>query len=586
MKKYKDQSIRRFLEMIRTQLENERSSFISHWRDISEHISPRRARFSTSETNQGDKRNQKIIDSTAVLALRTLRSGMMSGVTSPARPWFKLTVSDPKMAEDVAVKEWLDEVSRRMTTVFLRSNLYNVLPVLYSDLGAFGTSAMLMEEDFDDVIRFYPFPIGSYSIANDAKLKVNTFHREFRMTVRQLVQEFGMKDKEKPQDIDWDVFSPYIKSQWENGEWEQWIDVYHYIIPNEDYKPDSDDPLKKRFKSVYIEAGLNPRYTEALDETKTLRVGGHDYFPVLCPRWEVTGQDVYGTSCPGMETLGDIRQLQLHEKRGLQAIEKMVNPPMTAPTSMRNQRVSLLPGDVTFTDNREGQQGLRPIHEVKFSVQELEMKSQQIRNRIQRGFYEDLFLMLAASDRRQITAREIEERHEEKLLALGPVLEQLNQDLLDPLIDNTFSIMLNQGLIPQAPPQLQGSDLKIEYISIMAQAQKLISMGSVDKFTQYVGMVAQYDPSVLQKVSADQLIDVYADIVSLPNGIVRSDEEVAQMRAEAQKAQQAQAQAEQMKMQASAAKDLSAAKIEDDNGLGALIDRAQSGQIGNTQVGI
>jgi hypothetical protein len=586
MRKIKDLSTRRYFELVRTQLANERSSFESHWRDIGDHIWPRGYRFSTSDTNQGDKRQQKIIDSTGSLALRTLSSGMMSGVTSPARPWFRLTVSDPQQAESSDVKTWLDEVGRRMTTVFLRSNLYNALPILYKAIGAFGTSALYMEEDFDEVVRFSVFPVGSFSIANDSKLKVRVFHREFRMTVRQLVQEFGITNPDKPQDINWSKLSETIKNQWMNGMYEDWIDVYHYIIPNDQYEPDSDDPLKKKFLSIYLEAGKNNDSGLNLDEERVLRKQGHSFFPILCPRWELNGQDVYGTSCPGMDTLPDIKQLQLHEKRSLQAIEKMVNPPMTAPTGMRNQKVSLLPGDVTFTDIREGQQGLRPIHEVRFSVRELEEKSQQIRNRIQRGFYEDLFLMLAASDRRQITAREIEERHEEKLLALGPVLEQLNQDLLDPLIDNTFAIMLDQGLIPPAPEELQGQDLKIEYISIMAQAQKLIGIGAVERFTSYAGQVAQYDPSVLQKISADQLIDVYSELVSLPAGVVRSDDEVAEIRAEMAARQQAMQQAEQAQMQAATAKDLSQSKIEDDNGLGLLIDRAQSGQIGNPIAGI
>ena len=185
--------------------------------------------------------------------------------------------------------------------------------------------------------------------------------------------------------------------------------------------------------------------------------------------------------------------------------------------------------------------------------------------------------MLASSDRRQITAREVEERHEEKLLALGPVLEQLNQDLLDPLIDNTFAEMLEQGLVPPAPEELQGEDLKVEYVSIMAQAQKLVGIGAVERFTTYVGQVAAAYPQIVDKVNGDELVDVYSNLVSLPSGIVRSDDEVAEMRSAREAAQQKQVQVEQMAQQATMAKDLSQAKIEDDNGLGALIKQAQAG---------
>jgi hypothetical protein len=134
---------------------------------------------------------------------------------------------------------------------------------------------------------------------------------------------------------------------------------------------------------------------------------------------------------------------------------------MVADPSLRREKLSILPGDTSFAGMRDGRPGFAPVYQVQPEIQHLEAKQQQVRLRIQRAFYEDLFLMLAETDRRQITAREIEERHEEKLLALGPVLEQLNQDLLDPLIDNTYAIMERQGLIPEAPEELHGKPVMV-----------------------------------------------------------------------------------------------------------------------------
>ena len=201
----------------------------------------------------------------------------------------------------------------------------------------------------------------------------------------------------------------------------------------------------------------------------------------------------------------------------------------------------------------------------------MENKQAQVRNRIQRAFYEDLFLMLANSDRRQITAREIEERHEEKLLALGPVLEQVNQDLLDPLTDIVFDIHMRQGLIPPPPQELQGMDLKVEYVSIMAQAQKMLGIAGVDRFTGFVGQLAAADPSVLDKIKADKVVDVYADMTSVPPNIVRSDDEVKLIRDQRAKAQQAQAQAQAMQMQVQNAQALSQTKLEGDSALDELL---------------
>lgn len=202
---------------------------------------------------------------------------------------------------------------------------------------------------------------------------------------------------------------------------------------------------------------------------------------------------------------------------------------------------------------------------------ELEQKQSEVRNRIRRTFFEDLFLMLASSDRRQITAREIDERHEEKLLALGPVLEQLNQDLLDPLIDIAFTIMQKQGMLPQAPPEIQGQEMKIEYISIMAQAQKMVGLASVDRFAGFAAQVASIDPRSLDKLNTDNLIDVYGDMTSVPSKLIRSDEEAQEIRDKRDQQAQAQAQAESAAQMASAAKDLSQAKTSDENVLSQVL---------------
>ncbi len=566
------------LEVLRAQLENERSTFLTHWRDLGDFILPRRPRFFTSDTNKGDRRNQKIIDITPTLAVRTLASGMMAGITSPARPWFRLTTPDPDLSEYGAVKDWLDIVTRRMGSVFLRSNLYNTLPTVYKDLGVFATGAMSIEEDFDDTIRTYPFPIGSYTISNNEQLKVDIFFREFRMTVRQIVSKFGQRDVDG--NVDWSNISSHVKNMWEQHNRETWIDVCHVIQPNADYNPNKIQAKFKKFSSVYYEKGISERGGSYLGNTQydvALSEKGYDYFPILAPRWETTGEDSYGTSCPGMDALGDIKQLQLGERRAAQAIEKMVNPPMTAPTSMRSQKASILPGDITFVDIREGQQGFRATHEVNFDISHLEQKQAQIRQRISRAFYEDLFLMLANSDRRQITAREIDERHEEKLLALGPVLEQLNQDLLDPLIDNTFAIMLRQGQIPRPPDELQGVTLKVEYISIMAQAQKLAGLSGIERFTSFASQVAQVDPQVMDKIDRDQLIDEYAEITGIPNKIVRTDEAVAAIR-EGRQRQQAAAMAPQViKDVSESAKNLAGADLEGNNALTELMKQSRAG---------
>lgn len=570
------------LELLRSQLDLERSSFLATWREAGDYILPRRPRFVTTDANRGDRRNQKIIDSTATLAARTLRSGMMSGVTSPARPWFSLTTPDPALSESSAVKDWCYLISQRMAGVFLKSNLYNVLPIVYGDIGVFATGAMIVEEDFDDVVRFYPFPIGSYMIANDEKLRVNVFFRDFRMTVRQIVGKFGYDSVTKK--IDWSNISTAVKSLWDNKQPEAWVDVRHVIRPNPDYDPKKLHSKFKKYQSVYYEAGnYSSGQNQGGLDGLVLSEKGYDYFPVLCPRWEVTGEDVYGTSCPAIDAIGDIKQLQIGEKRKMQAIDKMVNPPMVAPTSMRNQKTSILPGDISYSDEREGQKGFRPAHEVTARILELQETQRECQGRIKRAFFEDLFLMLSDSDRRQITAREVQERHEEKLLALGPVLEQLNQDLLDPLIDITFEMMRRQGRIPPPPKELQGQDLKVEYTSIMAQAQKLIGIEGVERFASFAQGVVQAHPDSGDKIDTDHMLEVYGEMTSIAPGIIRTDDQVQAIRQQRAKAQQAQQQMEMMQQGAQTAQTLSQTDMGGDSALNRLLDTAKAGQLEPTQ---
>jgi hypothetical protein len=571
---------RRELELQLAELKRERTTFESHWRDMSDFMSPRGARFLITDNNKGDRlQNQKIIDNSAGMGARTLSAGMMGGVTSPAREWFRLALSNPEFAQSQAVKEWLDDLTRRMSTMFLQSNVYKTLPKTYKGLAIFGTSSLFVEEDFEKVMRTHQLPIGAYWVSNNEAGIIDVFMREFRMTVRQIVEKFGRTRPGGP--IDWSNISVAVRNHWETAKHkEAWVDVIHVVVPNPEFDPEKLGPEFKKYASVYWEKGTTNDMT--LDGDKFLRESGYDHFPVLVVRWEVGAEDIYGTDCPGMTALGDVKQLQHGEKRGMQAVDKHVNPSLKAPMSLKTAKVSLLPGDVTYVDELEGRKGLTPIHTVEPRIDTLEKKQDQVRKRISRAFFEDLFLLLALSDRREMTAREVEEKHEEKLLILGPVLEQLNQDLLDPLIEIAFELMQRQGLIPPAPPEIQGQQIKVEYVSVMAQAQKLAGLAAVERFVGFVAQVAQYAPDVLDKIDTDQLVDTYADIVGVPAKLLHSSEEVQAIR-EARAQAQAQAEAAATAAQgAETAKNLSQADVGGQNALRQLIEAAQAGNLAPT----
>jgi len=534
-------------ESIAAALIQERSSFDAHYQDLAEHFTPVRARFTTSERNRGDRRSQRIIDSEPVFAARTLESGMHGGITSPAKPWFRVTIGDPELAERGPVKQWLHTVTHRLHTVFLRSNLYNGLPVLYHDTGIFATGAMAMLEDDEDVLRVYNYPVGSYAVGLDARNVVTTFVYTYRRTVRQLIQEFGRPDHPRGP-IDWTRFSETVKSLYDNGHLETAVEVTWYVAPNDIYDPERlEAKYAMRWKSCHFETGRTEQDFEGRDGF--LRESGFRSFPVFVPRWGVTGEDTYGTASPGIDALGDAKQLQFMQKKKARALDKAIDPPLKAPPNLRNQKVSLNPADITYTDALDSRAGLSPIHELRLDgLRELKEDMAEVRERIDRMFFVDLFLMLAMSDTTQpYTAEEVRVRQQEKLVVLGPVTERFNDELLDPMIDRGFDILLAAGAIPEPPEELVGLDLKIEYLSIMSQAQKAAGVASLDRFLTTVIGLAETFPESLEKVNALQVVDVYGDTLGIQPNIVRSDEEAEARLAARQQAQAQAAAAEQLK---------------------------------------
>lgn len=503
---------------------NERSSWITHWREISDYQQPRAGRFVVTDRNRGDKRANNILDNTAVASARTLAAGLMSGVTSPARPWFRLEIQDTDLMEAGAVKTWLHDTASLLRRIFAASNTYRALHHVYEELGLFGTAASVVLPDFDNVIHHHTLTIGEYALATNDRGQVDTLYREFQMTVGQMVEQFGLAN-----------CSQTVRDLFTRGNYDSWVDVVHVIEPRRERDLTKRDGKNMRFASIYLEPGKD-------NSDRFLSESGFARFPVLAPRWSVTGNDVYGSS-PGMECLGDVKQLQHQQLRKGQAIDYQVNPPLQVPTRYKEASKARLPGGVFYVDAQGQAQAVRTAFEVQLNLQHLMLDIQDVRERIRSAYYADLFLMLANDTRSGVTAREVAERHEEKMLVLGPVLERLHNELLEPLIDVTFERCAAVGILPEPPAELQGMELKVEFISVLAQAQRAVATSGVDRLLGTVGQLAGLRPEILDKVNFDQVVDDYAEAYGVNPKLVIPDDEVAAIRAERAAAQQAQAMA-------------------------------------------
>ena len=518
-------------------LKEERASWMSHWKDISEVLLPRAGRFLPTENNRGGKAAfRKILDSTGTRALRTLSGGMMSGMTSPARPWFRLTTFNPELDESYEVKVWMSQVTSLMQMVFYKSNTYRALQMAYEELGAFGTSATLIYDDFDRVIHCHPLTIGEFAIATDSRGRVNTVYREFRMTVAMLIQEFGLAN-----------VSRAVKDMYDRGQLDEWVEVINAIEPRTERDPRKTDAKNMPYLSVYFE--------KSGDKGKVLRETGFTEFPAMCARWSVTGGDIYGTS-PGMEALGDLCQLQQMQFRKSQAIDYKVHPPVLIPSEMKNMGTQFLPGGVIPYSNAQQAQQIRSAYMVDLDLNSLLVDIQDVRQRINEAFYRDIFMLMVNSTDKTMTATEVTERHEEKMLLMGPVLERLNAEMLDPLINIVFNKLVQADLLPPLPEDLQGQQLNVEFISILAQAQKAVSTNSVDRMFSVLGNLAGMRPDIVDNVDLDFWPQWYADALGVDPRFIVSGKKVAVIREQRAQAEQQAAAMEQLQGATQAAKNM------------------------------
>lgn len=548
------------------ELKTERNSFDSHWRELQSFFLTRRGRWINDSKSKGDKRNQQLVDPTPKFAARTLGAGMHAGSTNPATPWFRLTTPDPEMMEFPAVAAWLYSVENLMRDVFARTNLYSVLPSIYMEAGVFGTAPMLMLEHQQRVIHFVPKTVGSYYLATDADGLIDTMYCEYRMTMRQLVDQFGISK-----------VSDSVRMAYMKGGRQELCDVLHTIEPNPGRDVERYDNQNMQITSAYFE-------TTARGDKPPLRVSGFEDNPLACFRWETTEiTDPYGSSC-GMDALGCAKAIQVQQKQKAKAVDKLVDPPMVGDPALKNQPSSLVPGDVTwagFTPNGAAPR-FQPAYVIKPELQGLLLDIEDLRDIVHKAMYTDLFLAITMADPRNATVPEIDARKEEQILALGPVLQNHEDGLIKPIIDRTFNIMMRQGRLPPPPPELEGVALKVELIGALAQAFRSIAAGKIDRFAGYVGNLAVAQANAGQPVTAfdkfdaEQSIDEYAQAIGVPPSIVRGDDAVAQIqdqRARAQQAQQQAAMAAPLKDAAMAAKAASETKM----GTGSALDAVANG---------
>lgn len=538
--------------------ERKSNGWDAHYRELAENISPWKSRFMASDRNRGtDKRGSKLLTGVARKANRTLSAGLMSGLTNPARPWFKLETFDSDLLEFEPVKAWLERYEFVMGTVLQRSNFYQSLPNLYNELGAFGMGPISIMEDFDDIITTGTFTVGEYAVGYNEKGRCNAFTREYESTVEQVVAKFG-----------YDRVQKTTRDKYDKGDYDDAITIYHLMEENHDESIWMPFGMSRPFRNIYWEAGA----LEGKEKAESfLATHGMHEMGIVCPRWDTCSGDTYASNFPGQDALADIKQMQVMEKRKLNKLEKHNNPSMKGPASLRNERTSSLPGDMTYVPDNANTK-YEPSYTIDGNVDPLVREIERKERQIEEYFYVPVFQALMMDNRNQrATAREIAELHEEKLLAMGPVLNRLNYEGFDPMIGRVSRIMeraaANGKLLPPPPQELRNSPISVRYVSILAQAQRLVDVQSIERHATFVTTLGAAFPEALDRFDYDSAIDSHQEITGAPVSIVVPLAKAQETRAARAKAQQAQQQVELGKQGVETAKQLSETSTQGSNAL-------------------
>lgn len=464
-------------------LKQARVAWARTWKQLATYLSPTRGSFEGDQPSAGRPIDHKtLLDSSPALAVNVLGAGMMSGLTSPSRRWFNLTLRPSCFAKLPGVSQWLMEVQKAIESALVKSNLYNVLQQVYEELSVFGTAAFLLEEDPRQGIFCRMFTAGEYVLDVDEKGRVNTFGHESFMSAEQMASAFGMA-----------VLPPAVLQAFKNNNTQTRYKVIHLILPNAHYGVTQEKDNFFKFLSLYF-----------MEDGTLLREGGYHEFPVICARWETkTAADCYGRG-PGWKCLGDVKMLQKMQKAKLVALDKNTNPPVMVSASVQGE-VNLLPGGITRC-NSLTDAAIKPAYQVQTNLAELDQAIEQVRQTIRAHFLADVFMMLSEQEPANMTAAEVAERRQEKMLLLGPVLQRLKTELLDPLIERTYCILCRQGVLPLPPDYLTGLDLHVEYISTIAQAQRASMIEPLMQGLHVAAQIAQANPAASLQIDYDRML--------------------------------------------------------------------------------
>jgi len=512
------------------QLKDERSNWESWWQDIAKFCIPRKAEI-TERKAAGTKFDADNYDSTARDSLKIFAAGLMGYLTNPATKWLNLRSSNPRLMQSQKVKMFFEESSNQILQTFSKSNFYQQLHEFYLDMPSFGTAAFYSEEDVQDRVRYYARNVREILFEEDDRGRVKTIYRVFELTIRQAYDRWGENAGKS-------VTERYAKKQYGTK-----VEYVQCVGPREKYDPTKRGKLNKPFHSIWVN----------VPDQKKVDEGGFEEMPFNVTRFTKVSHEIYGHSA-AMDVFPDIKSTNKMMYYILRASAKAVDPPIVLPHKNYLLPFNFNPSGVNYQTQKTSSASEEKIqfldHKGNFAVgRDILIDLREI---IRRGFHVDLFLML--TDMKNMTATEVVERIQEKMLILGPVIGRLQTELLQPIVIRTFNILARNGYIPPIPQELENAEYEVEYVSVLAQAQKFSAVRTIQQFIAMIEQMAAIDPTVVDKFDSDKAADVIADTMGITPKIMREERELQAKREARAKQEEAAAKIALTKEGAEAAK--------------------------------
>lgn len=499
-------------------MKQERRLFEEYWKEVAQHVEPRRGYFEeTTYKDLGRRKDKDMINNRILQAKRVAVSGLYSGTVSSSRPWFKVESSIPTLMRNSNVRNYLFAVETEMRNILFESNFYPAAITAIDEFITFSTASIGHFDDDETVAYFTTPSIGSYYAIFDSRGRLSCYALVSDQIAQNIIERYGKEN-----------VSPRIKSAAERKDVRTKFKIVQLVKKNDSYNPRALDSKFKRFSSVVFEDGT-PGDTY-------LEEKGFDEMPFYVMRWEVVANEAYGYGAPGMVALGDHKGLLEEEKEKAIAIKRMARPLLKGPPSLKNFKTPNQQGIVAY-DDFGSNVDLEPIYQTDPRINELRQDMQAIEGRINEAFFVDLFQAISSLQGVQPRGEmEILQRNQESLTILGPVLERFQRDFMVQVLTRLYNQAFRAERFPEPPEELIGQPLDIRFVSTLAQAQRSGELSSIERYANIVGSFAGLKPEAADKIDIDMALDIYAQNLPMNPMIVPDNETVGasrQARAEA-----------------------------------------------------